>query len=198
MVKNYTFTIDQFSPFFFYRCVQFVQLTTVDIRINRLVPWKQLKKYHTFPIPPNRQNNAFLMRFSFRSCLWWFIKLGPWSFSNDVILNNPFFITNDNLFKKGSNSFHLRCKSQAFMRFVKWISFNSCKIQILIRKREMTNLGICKIVLQFIILDNVSKTICQPLQIIKIIWFENFLTLYESKQIYKNVKINKYINLIKK
>ena len=39
---------------FFYRCLQFFQLTTVDIRINRLVPWKKLKKYHTFPIQPNR------------------------------------------------------------------------------------------------------------------------------------------------
>ena len=26
------------------------QLKTVDIQINRLVPWKQLKKYHTFPM----------------------------------------------------------------------------------------------------------------------------------------------------
>ena len=48
-----TITIDQFWPFFFDRCVQFVQLTTVEIQINRLVPWKQLKKYHTFPIPPD-------------------------------------------------------------------------------------------------------------------------------------------------
>ena len=53
MVKNYTFTIDQFWPFFFDLYVQFVQLTTVDIRINRFVPKKQLKKY-TIPIPPNR------------------------------------------------------------------------------------------------------------------------------------------------
>ena len=54
-----------------------------------------------------------------------------WSFSNDVILNNRFFITSDNLFdKKGSNSLRLRWKSQALMRFVKWISFNSCGIQI--------------------------------------------------------------------
>ena len=54
MVKTYTFTIDQLWPFFFDRCVQFVHLTTVDIRINRLVLWNQLRKYHTFPIPPNR------------------------------------------------------------------------------------------------------------------------------------------------
>ena len=54
----------QFWPFFFHRCVQFVQLTTVDIRINRFVPWKQLKKYHTFPIPPNRRHNLFLMQFN--------------------------------------------------------------------------------------------------------------------------------------
>ena len=33
-------------------------------------------------------------------------------------------------FKKGSNSLRLRCKSQALMRFVKWISFNTCGIQI--------------------------------------------------------------------
>ena len=108
MMKNYTFTIDQFWPFFFDRCVQFVQLTTVDIRINRLVPWKKLKKDQTFPIPPNKQHNLFLMQFSFRCCLWWFITLGPWSFSNDVILNNPFFITS----------------------FIEWISFNSYGIQI--------------------------------------------------------------------
>ena len=125
-VENYTFTIDQFWPFFFDRCIQFVQLTKVDIRINRLVPWTQLKKYHTFPIPSNRQHNLFLMQFSFRCCLWWFITLGPWSFSNDVILNNPFFITSENSFQKGSNSLRLRCKSQAMMLFVKWISFNSC------------------------------------------------------------------------
>ena len=43
-----------------------VQLTTVDIRIDRLIPWKQLKKYHTFTIPPNRQHNLFLMQFSYR------------------------------------------------------------------------------------------------------------------------------------
>ena len=51
MVKNYTFTIDQFWPFFFDRSVQMVQLRKVDIQINLLVPWKQLKKYDTFPIP---------------------------------------------------------------------------------------------------------------------------------------------------
>ena len=40
------------------------------------------------------------MQFSFRCCLWWFITLGPWSFSNDIILKNPFFITSDNSFQK--------------------------------------------------------------------------------------------------
>ena len=88
------------------------------------------KKYHTFTIPTNRQHNIFLMQFSFRCCLWWFITLGTWSFLNDVILNNPFFITIDNSFKKGSNLLRLRCKSQALMRFVKWISSNSRGIQI--------------------------------------------------------------------
>ena len=73
MVKNYTFTIHQFWLFFFDRCVQFVQLTTVDIRINCLVPWKLLKKEHTFPIPTNRRHNLFLMQFSFRYYSWWFI-----------------------------------------------------------------------------------------------------------------------------
>ena len=100
MVKNYTFMIDQFWPFFFGRCVQFVQLTTVGIRINCLVPWKQLKKDHTFRIPPNRQQNLFLMQFSFRCCLWRFIALGPWSFSNDVIVKNTFSIISDNSFQK--------------------------------------------------------------------------------------------------
>ena len=33
-------------------------------------------------------------------------------------------------FKKESNLLRLRCKSQALMLFVKWISFNSCGIQI--------------------------------------------------------------------
>ena len=51
--QTYTIMIDQFWPFFFDRWVQFVHLTTVDIRINRLVPLKQLKQYHTFPILPN-------------------------------------------------------------------------------------------------------------------------------------------------
>ena len=101
MVKSYTFTINQFWPFFFDRCVQFVQLTAADIRINRLFPWKQLKNYHTFPIPPNRQHNIlFMMPFSFRCCLWWFITLGPRSFSNHVMINNPFFITSDNSVQK--------------------------------------------------------------------------------------------------
>ena len=53
---------------FFDRCVQFVQLTTVDIQINPLVPWKVLKKYHTFQISLNRQHNLFLMQFSFQCC----------------------------------------------------------------------------------------------------------------------------------
>ena len=100
IVKNYTFTIDQFWPFFFDRCIQSIQLMTVDIQINRLVPWKQLQKYHTFPITPNRQHNLFLVQFTFRRCLWWFITLGLWSFSKNVIVNNPFFITSDNSFKK--------------------------------------------------------------------------------------------------
>ena len=39
-----------------------------------MVSWKQFKK------------------FSFRCCLWWLMTLGPWSFSNEVILNNLFFI----------------------------------------------------------------------------------------------------------
>ena len=107
MVKHYTFTINQFWPFFFDRCVQFVQLTTVDIWINCLVTWKQLRKYHTFQIPPNRQHYHFFMQFSFRCCLWLFITLGPWSSSND--LTNPFFITSDHSFqKKRSNSLRLR------------------------------------------------------------------------------------------
>ena len=65
-----------------------------------MVPWKQLEKYQTFPIPLNRQHNLFLMQFSFRCCLWWFITLGPWSFSNDVIVNSLCFITSDNSFQK--------------------------------------------------------------------------------------------------
>ena len=40
------------------------------------------------------------MQFSFRCCLWWFIMLEPRSFSNDVIVNNPFFITSDNSFQR--------------------------------------------------------------------------------------------------
>ena len=74
------------------------------------------------------------------------------------------------------------------------------KLHFSIRKRKWptSEFGLCRIVLQFIILDNVSKSICQSLQIIKIIWFENLFTLYKSKQIYKNVKMNKYIKLIKK
>ena len=32
--------------------------------------------------------------------------------------------------KNGSNALHLRCKSQALMRFIKLIPFNSCGIQI--------------------------------------------------------------------
>ena len=100
MMKNYTFTNDQFWPFFFDLCVQFVQLTTVGIRINRLVHWKRFKKYYAFPIPPNRQHNLFSMQFSFRCCVWWFITLGPWSFPSDVIAINPFLITSDNSFQK--------------------------------------------------------------------------------------------------
>ena len=73
---------------------------TVDIRINRFVPWKQLTKYHTFPIPPNRQHNLLLVQFSFRCSLWWFIRLGSWLFSNDVVVNNSFFITTDNSVSK--------------------------------------------------------------------------------------------------
>ena len=122
-----TFTIGQFWPFFFDRCAQFVQLMTVDMQNNRLVPWKQFKKYHTFPIPPNRQHNLFFMQFSFWFCLWWFITLGPWSFSDDIIVNNTLLTTSDNSFQK---RIELRCKSQALMRYVKWTSFNSCGIQI--------------------------------------------------------------------
>ena len=87
MVKNYTFMIDQFWPFFFDRCIQFVQLPTVDIRTNRLV------------LGSSSKNNA-PFQFSFRYCLWWFITLGPRSFSNDVIINNLFFITSDDSFQK--------------------------------------------------------------------------------------------------
>ena len=46
VVQSSQYTIDQFWPLFFDDCVQFVQLTTVNIRIDRFVPWKQLKKYH--------------------------------------------------------------------------------------------------------------------------------------------------------
>jgi len=64
MMENDTFTIDQFWPFLVDGCIQFVQLLTVNIRSNRLVPWKQLKIYHTLPIPPNRQHNLFLVDIS--------------------------------------------------------------------------------------------------------------------------------------
>ena len=49
-----------------------------------------------------------------------FILLQTIHFSSPVI----------NRFKKGSNSLRLRCQSQALMRFIKWISFDSCGIQI--------------------------------------------------------------------
>ena len=47
LMKYDTFTIDQFCSLLIEDCIQFVQLLTVDIRINRLVAWKQLKIYHT-------------------------------------------------------------------------------------------------------------------------------------------------------
>ena len=58
-----------------------------------------------------------------KSGLWRFIVLAPpWSFSTDVIVSNSFFINSGNPL--------LRCLSQALIRFVECISFNSCGTQI--------------------------------------------------------------------
>ena len=46
------------------------------------------------------RRHAFLAVWRSGCFLWWFIMLGPWSFSNDAIVNNPFFITSDNSFQK--------------------------------------------------------------------------------------------------
>ena len=58
-----TFTIDQFWSLLVDGSIQFLQLLTVDIRINRLNSWKQLKIYHTLPIP-NLQHNLHLVNIS--------------------------------------------------------------------------------------------------------------------------------------
>ena len=122
--------LTSFWLFFFACCLQFVPLTTLNIRINRLVPWKQLKKYHTFPIPPIRHHSLVLMQLSFLFCLWWFITLGPWSFPNDVILNNQFFINSANSFKKSIEFIAFKMQITSVDAFCWMNFFNSYAIQI--------------------------------------------------------------------
>ena len=56
LTENDAFTICQFWPRFLDFFVQFHWLATVDIQIDSLVPWKQLKINNTFEIPPNTQH----------------------------------------------------------------------------------------------------------------------------------------------
>ena len=61
LMKDDAFTSCQFWPLFLDFFVQFHQLATVDIRIDILGPWKQLKINNTPEIPPNTQRNLLLM-----------------------------------------------------------------------------------------------------------------------------------------
>ena len=89
-----------------------ILLAGVDSRIDSLVPWEQLKINNTFEIPPNTQHNLLLMNIGFWCRLCRFISLPPWSFSNDVIVNNPFFIA-----RYDSLRFRFR-----FVSFQQWIA----------------------------------------------------------------------------
>lgn len=84
----------------FFSSLQLV-LRVVDLNmwINCLFPWKQLK-VHIFVIPPNSQRDLFLMKLSFGCCLCWFRMLGPKSFSNDVTISSHFFRTGDDSFQE--------------------------------------------------------------------------------------------------
>ena len=67
-----------------------------------------------------------------------------------------------------------------------------------LEKREWPTSDYVHIVLQFIIRDSVSKTICQPLQIIQNISFENYLTLSLQNNIHKTNITKKVENAKKK
>ena len=71
-----------------------------------------------------------LMQLSFWYGLCWIIMLGPWYFSINVIVDNPFFIVSDNSFQNGSIALRLKCVSQILICCVRWISFYSCGTQI--------------------------------------------------------------------
>lgn len=66
--KN-SFAIRQFWTFLVNGITSFVQWSTVYTRINRLVPWEQLKMHNDFPIPPNWRYNLPLTKLRFWSAL---------------------------------------------------------------------------------------------------------------------------------
>ena len=68
--------VDQFWAFFF--CLnfflQFVQLFTINIRINRIIAWKEI------------------VTFCFWVYIWWIRRASPWSFSFKIIVDDQFII----------------------------------------------------------------------------------------------------------
>ena len=70
------------------------------------------------------------MQLSFRCCLWWFITLGRWSFSNEVIVKNQFFITSDNSFQKSIAFIAFKVQITSVVAFCWMNFFNSCEMQI--------------------------------------------------------------------
>ena len=57
--------VDQFWVFFFNFFLQFIQLLTVDIRINISTGWKELRVENFLPIPPNRKHSLLLIKVCF-------------------------------------------------------------------------------------------------------------------------------------
>ena len=61
LVEYNTFPILQLWLLLFDGNIQFVQLTTVHIRIDGLVDQQQLEKYNSLSIPPYREHHLLLM-----------------------------------------------------------------------------------------------------------------------------------------
>ena len=115
---------------FLYRCGQFFQLSTVDIRINRLVLLKHLK--NTTPLQSHQTDNIifFWCNSAFDVVCGGSSRMDYNRFRTRLLQTIHFSSPVIILLKKESNSLRLRCKSQALMRFVEWISSNSYGIQI--------------------------------------------------------------------
>ena len=92
-MEHNTISIDQFWPLLVNRLLQMVELLTAENRIEGLVVVEQFTVDDSLPISPNTQQNLPGRQSGLGDDLGRLAALRPRSFSLDVVVRDPLFIT---------------------------------------------------------------------------------------------------------